>query len=295
VEALHLTRPFAGNKNPLELLRRHFSIFTMQISRRQFSTGVVALATLPLSLRAQAQISKATAINRAARMRALSQRSVKLYAQLALDVMPENTLNTIAVAQRLMQLGVDDLRKASLRGASATVLASVADYVAALSGELGGKPSKEGLPKINTVADRLLTEANKLTIQLTTDSKQGSSRIIDLAGRQRMLSQRLAKNYFLQAAGVTSAGTRSEVTQDVKDYKEAVESLTAAPISTTAIRNDLQLARSQWILFEAAIARKPDAEGMRTVATASERLLEVNNNLTELYEIAMRDLLGSTS
>lgn len=267
----------------------------MQISRRQFSTGVVALATLPLSLRAQAQISKATAINRAARMRALSQRSVKLYAQLALDVMPENTLNTIAVAQRLMQLGVDDLRKASLRGASATVLASVADYVAALSGELGGKPSKEGLPKINTVADRLLTEANKLTIQLTTDSKQGSSRIIDLAGRQRMLSQRLAKNYFLQAAGVTSAGTRSEVTQDVKDYKEAVESLTAAPISTTAIRNDLQLARSQWILFEAAIARKPDAEGMRTVATASERLLEVNNNLTELYEIAMRDLLGSTS
>ena len=253
------------------------------------------MAALPFHTKAQAQISMATAINRAARMRALSQRCVKLYAQAVLDVMPENTLNTIAVAQRLMQVGIDDLRKASLRGPSATMVTSVADSVAALSGELGGKATKEGLPKINTVADRLLTEANKLTIQLATDSKQGSSRIIDLAGRQRMLSQRLAKNYFLQVAGTTNPGTRNEMTQDAKDYKDAVESLAAAPISTSAIRNDLQLARSQWILFEAALARKSDPEGMRTVATASERLLEVNNNLTELYEIAMRDLLGSTS
>jgi hypothetical protein len=34
---------------------------------------------------------------------------------------------------------------------------------------------------------------------------------------------------------------------------------------------------------------------MRTVATTSERLLEVNNNLAELYEIALRDLLGNTN
>lgn len=267
----------------------------MKISRRNFTSSMAALAVLPFTTRAQAQISMATAINRAARLRALSQRSVKLYAQLVMDVMPESTLNTVAVAQRLMQLSIDDLRRATLRGPSSALLASAADSVAALSGELVAKASKEGLPKINATADRLLTEANKLTIQLTTDSKQGSSRIIDLAGRQRMLSQRLAKNYFLQAAGTTSSSTKTDIAQDIRDYKDASESLAAAPISTAAIRNDLQLARSQWILFEAAIARKPDAEGLRTVATTSERLLEVNNNLTELYEIAMRDLLGSTS
>jgi hypothetical protein len=256
----------------------------MQTTRRALTISLASMATLPLHTKAQAQISMATA-----------QRSVKLYAQLALDVMPENTLNTIAVAQRLMQVGIDDLRKASLRGSSATLVTSVADSVAVLSAELASKATKEGLTKINASADRLLTEANKLTIQLITDSKQGNSRIIDLAGRQRMLSQRLAKNYFLQAAGATNPGTRNEMTQDAKDYKDTVEVLTAAPISTAAIRNDLQLVRSQWILFEAAITRKSDAEGMRTVATTSERLLEVNNNLTELYEIAMRDLLGSTS
>ncbi len=267
----------------------------MQISRRSFSTSVVAFAALPFYTQAQAQISMATAINRAARLRALSQRSTKLYAQLLLDVMADNASNTLATAQRLMQASIDDLRRATLKGAAATLHADTTQLVSALIGELAGKPSKEGLVKVNTAAGRLLTEANKLTAQLTTDTKQNSSRIIDVAGRQRMLSQRLAKNYFLQVADLSSASVRKEMTDDVREYREAATTLAAAPISTQAIRNDQQLAQMQWTLFEAALSRKADAEAMRTVATTSERLLEVNNNLTELYEFAMRDLLGSTS
>jgi Type IV pili methyl-accepting chemotaxis transducer N-term len=266
----------------------------MQISRRALSTSALFLVTLPFSTRAQAQISMATAINRAARLRALSQRSTKLYAQLLLDVVPDNAAATLSTAQRLMQVSVDDLRRASLKGSAANLYADTARLVVALTAELITKPSKDGLVKVNAAAGRLLTEADKLTTQLTTDAKQSSSRIIDIAGRQRMLSQRLAKNYFLQAADASGANVRNELTQDAKEYREAAAVLASAPISTPAIRNDQQLAQMQWTLFEAALARKTDPEALRTVATTSERLLEVNNNLTELYEIAMRDLLGST-
>jgi hypothetical protein len=47
------------------------------------------------------------------------------------------------------------------------------------------------------------------------------------------------------------------------------------------------------MFFANAIQRAPDAETLRTVATTSERLLDVMNNLTNLYDAALKDLLGS--
>jgi hypothetical protein len=52
------------------------------------------------------------------------------------------------------------------------------------------------------------------------------------------------------------------------------------------------LGESQWTFFEAAISRKPDPDSLQIVATTSERLLEVTNNLTALYDAALKDLLG---
>uniref|UniRef100_UPI00273830E3 hypothetical protein n=1 Tax=Stenotrophomonas sp. YIM B06876 TaxID=3060211 RepID=UPI00273830E3 len=68
--------------------------------------------------------------------------------------------------------------------------------------------------------------------------------------------------------------------------------LAAAPISTAGIRNELALGESQWVFFDAALQRKPDARGLEAVATTSERLLEVMDKLTGLYDAALREVLG---
>ena len=48
------------------------------------------------------------------------------------------------------------------------------------------------------------------------------------------------------------------------------------------------------VFFEAAIGRASDAETLRNIATSSERVLELANNLTLLYEAALKDVLGTT-
>jgi hypothetical protein len=245
-------------------------------------------------LRAQAQISAATAINRSARLRALSQRSTKLYAQVTLDVLASNARDTLTVAQKLIQTSLDDLARASLSGALSSQYAIVTQNANNFIASLSAAPSKDSLAKINTNADRLLKEADKLTSMLEANTKQGSAKLLNMAGRQRMLSQRLAKNYFLAAAGLETATSRSQLGDDRNEFKQALVSLESAPVSTPAIRNELQLAQMQWTFFEAALNRKQDAEGMKVVATTSERLLEVSNNLTNQYETALRDLLGNT-
>ena len=46
------------------------------------------------------------------------------------------------------------------------------------------------------------------------------------------------------------------------------------------------------MFFEAALKRQPDPRGLENVATTIERLLEVTDSLTSLYEVALQDVLG---
>jgi hypothetical protein len=63
-------------------------------------------------------------------------------------------------------------------------------------------------------------------------------------------------------------------------------------LSTPAIREELALGEGQWLFFGAALQRKADARGLADVATTSERLLEVTDRLTNLYDAALKEVLG---
>ena len=123
-------------------------------------------------------------------------------------------------------------------------------------------------------------------------AKANTAKLVNTAGRQRALSQRLAKNYFLLAAKLESKGTLDEMKADAAEFRLAMVNLAAAPISTPAIRNELALGDSQWLFFDAALQRKPDERGLETVGTTSERLLEVTDRLTGLYDAALKEVLG---
>ena len=263
---------------------------------KRVTLKVISLALLaPAAQTATAQISIATAINRAGRFRALSQRCAKAYCQLQQEVMTDNARDVLASAQRLIQVGFDDLGRAGLTGDSVKWLAAVQADANALNGMVGLPPTLADLVKVSTQADKMLANANLLSLALESSAKLPSAKLINTAGRQRMLSQRLAKNYYLGDAGADSKQLREQLTADRSEFKQNLASLAGAPVSTNAIRNELQLAQSQWVFFENALSKKADMDSLRNIATTSERLLEVNNNLTVFYEAALKDILGSTS
>lgn len=261
-------------------------------SRRWVLKAVAVTALLPVAHSSQADVALSAAINRTARFRALSQRCAKAYCQIYLDVLPENSRDVLAAAQRLIQVGFEDLAKGGFSTDLAKQIAALRHEATGLNALLAAPAQKDSVVAVSAQADKMLTVANKTTESMEGLAKNASAKLVSVSGRQRMLSQRLAKNYFLSAAGIDQKPLREQMTSDRHEFKQALATLAAAPISTSSIRNELALGESQWTFFEAAIGRKPDPESLKIVATTSERLLEVTNNLTGLYDAALKDLLG---
>jgi len=246
-------------------------------------------AALALPGTAQA-LPLSQAINRSGKMRALSQRLSKAYVQGALNVLPERARDIQATTRLLLASSLAELGAAPLGGDQRRLLQTLDKDCQGLL-EVAAAPRKDAL-EVARSADVVLEAADRLTRAFETQSQQNSARIVNVAGRQRMLSQRAARAYFLAAAGHDTPAVRAQLTGARTEFTQGLATLQAAPIATPAIRNELELARSQWLFYEGALAKAASPEALQTVATTSERVFEVMDNLTSLYDAAMRDLLG---
>ena len=280
------------------MLTRKVSTDAMPCQRRAVLQWAAAGILVPAwASGAQAQVGLASAINYAGWFRALSQRLAKAYCQQYLRVLPVEATEVMARARKMAQSGAVELSRNLPSGQWPTEVARNLEEVQKqflLLNQLTAAAATraEAVAAASEQADRTLVIAQTVTESIERMAPVPSARLVNLAGRQRMLSQRLAKNYFLAAARLDSKLSQSQRVADANDFRQALQTLAAAPMSTATIRGELELGASQWLFFESALNRPADEAGLRTVATTSERLLEVMDRLTGLYEAALREVMG---
>ena len=110
---------------------------------------------------------------------------------------------------------------------------------------------------------------------------------INKAGRQRMLSQRMAKFCLSAMLGVDTATATTEIAKARDEFLKATELLRSAPQATVRIRQELLLADSQWVFFDAALQRLGNASNtfrqVSEVFVSSENLLASMDRVTGMY------------
>lgn len=229
-------------------------------------------------------------MHRAARFRALSQRIAKAYCQAFLNVQPEDAAMAMASSRQLLRAGLQELGKQPWPDALARPLAQVRQFSEGLDTALPMPPTRQSVADAAAQADKMLQSADAVADGLQKIAPFSTDKLVSTAGQQRMLSQRLAKNYFLAAAGLESKDLREQRAADAAEFKRGLASLAASTVSNTTIRSEMTAGEMQWMFLEAALAREPDLRGLRAVASTSERLLGIMDNLALQYEVALKDL-----
>ncbi|MCE1249864.1 MAG: type IV pili methyl-accepting chemotaxis transducer N-terminal domain-containing protein [Comamonadaceae bacterium] len=250
----------------------------------------VGAAALPSS--AQARLALVTAINRTASLRAQTQRQAKLYAQHFLNVQSARAQELQTHSRQQIQAVFADVLPHPWPAEVVQALELARSQCTQLDALLVRAPTKELVAQVSAQADKALEAAQQATLALEKQAPAPTARLVSLAGRLRWLSQRLAKNYYLLATGMDAKLLREQMAQDAVEFRQTLESLQKAPVATPAIRSQLELAQGQWVFFDAALQRPVDARGLDAMNTASERMLEVMQQLAGAYEAALKEIVG---
>lgn len=251
--------------------------------------GLLWLALLPALLwcagTAQAEpATLATAVNKAGYQRMLSQRIVKAYCQVGLGVMPQASAAQLAEALKTYDSNLNALQTLVPDQYSRELVSSLRQQWKPFKVVASGPATRAGAEVLLVRSERLLETAENLThyLEMTYDTAHGH--LVNLAGRQRMLSQRLAKFYMLHAWGFETILVQEEIEAAQNDFSTALTELGNAPENTVDIVEELNAVRLQWDWFRAALALEGAYSYRMVVADASESILGHMDHITRMYE-----------
>jgi hypothetical protein len=259
---------------------------SLEMRRRELICAGLALSIVPTA-RAQV-IDVNDAINKAGRQRMLSQRLGKAWLALGQEIEPYFARQVLDTSLALFDRQLVELKafapSPQIKATYADLEAVWSDYKAALVGAL---PAKDNAVRIIELDSRVLALAHQGTLQYETASAKPVGKLVNIAGRQRMLSQRAAKFFLAQVwdSGVTIA--RAELDKARAEFVGAHEVLVKAPEATPQIRAELELARNQWVFFDNALQQGKQsglgAQRAADVFRASENILQVMDRVTGMY------------
>ena len=225
------------------------------------------------------------AINKAGRQRMLSQRACKAWFAKGLDVVPDLAAKVLAASIALFERQLAELAafapEPRIQDLYARLGTAWTGYKTLL---LRGTPSRGDGADVLDRAGQVLKLAHEGTGLIEALSTRPASHWVNVCGRQRMLSQRLAALHLGASWGVEAGFAQAEIAKARTEFAAAQAALEKAPEDTPQIREELQMADLQWGFFDAALRGltpgAPDPVSMSNVFTTSERILEVMDGVT---------------
>ncbi len=249
----------------------------------------------------------AEAVNRSGQLRMLSQRLVKLHLLQQAGLQAARCGEQLKASVLRIEANLAHLGKHLSRPTHGDLLAQVVLTWNQLKQVLLGPGSPQAgqaaptCELVDELAELLLQEAERLTSNLEHGGSVAPLQLLNVAGRQRMLSQRFVKYALLGIVGDSSLMLRSEtgMAESRAAFEQALTYLNGLPLTSQDIRAGLEAAGIGWLQILADVADAQRSSGperlgrLERLAADSEELLDVFERLSSHYERSMQTLVGS--
>lgn len=260
-----------------------------------FVKGVTLLLALALSLPTWA-LSNAEAVNMSGLQRMLSQRIAKSYLMLGQRVSVQEATKQRETSIALFESNLKELKAYAPTPEMNEGLKKVETVWMGYKKRVLQTPSREEALTVIRQSDEVLKLSESVVKMVQEYSKVSSARLVNISGRQRMLSQRIAKLYLTKSWGLTYEGLDQDLTAAINDYENALAELTASPLNTDEIKQGLGKVQGIWKFSKSGFALSNENLYVPTaIANTTENLLKHMQAITKQYEVQMQIAANKSS
>ncbi len=282
----------------------------------------ISLASFPLQASAQqvditAELGEivrksanelAVQINLAGKQRMLTQKMTKEALLVALDLDAANNADelkkTVALFEKTLkglERGDDELKLG--KAPNGTISAQLDVVMRLWEGckplvlsVTAGKTDPKVLGEIAARNLELLAEmdkAVKMFEQAAGTDMEDLAVAVNLSGRQRMLTQKMAKEYFLVALNIDKDNNRKALADTVTLFDTTLKGLlngdekqALPPATDPDIRTQLKKVMGMWSGYKTLLEQPVSRENLEKVAQANMPIMREMNKVVELYEVS---------
>ncbi len=241
------------------------------------------LLLAPLTAFGEKSNSLGELINVAGMQRMLSQKIAKSYFFLGQGVRQDK-------ARQQMNEGLDQFRlnhsvlKSRVKRIEVQELLTFVDLAYQEYVELCKQPyNQENGALVLDLSETLLEVSQNIVQQLERTAKTSSSKVVNIAGRQRMLSQRIAKYYSAYQMGFRDDNSVIQLNKAVHEFETALVMLSTTKSNSKPIGGELRSINSLWKVVRGFFVDVKKGGLPVTVFATTDAILKRTDKVTKMY------------
>lgn len=223
-----------------------------------------------------------TLMNKAGMQRMLSQRIAKAYLYNGQGIAKQESQHQINISLTRFTYNHNTLKTVN-NDAVQELLASVQVELTRFSDLVKQPYSQENAASVLELSETLLAHSQNVAAKIEELSGIHIDGIINISGRQRMLSQRIAKYYIAYQSGFHDDKTVQQLETAVSEFESALKMLQQEKRNTSQINMLLRKTQDRWDVVKRHFLDVRSKGNLIITFSTTDEITRIADKITELY------------